>query len=101
MSERGDASVIDRKILDAASKLGDPYKVLNDHLKSYLIKRIVELTQIIRRFEKKYGVNFKEFEGRNLLDQLGHTWEVEEDYYEWDRAVTELERLEEILMELV
>jgi len=31
------------------------------------------------------------------LDKLGHTWEIEQDYYEWDRAVTELNKLKEII----
>ena len=92
--------ILGEEVIRAASKLGEPQEVLTNALKREVLGRILELNQVVRRFEERYGVNFKEFERRNLLDQLGHTWEVEEDYYEWDRAITELRKLEEVLRDL-
>lgn len=92
--------MFDEKVIKAASKLGEPQKVIVDILRDCVLRKIVELNQVVRKFERKYGVSFKEFEKRDMLNQLGHTWDVEENYYEWDRAVTELGKLEDVLMEL-
>jgi len=91
---------IEEKVIKAASRLGEPQEVLANALKKEILGRILELSHSVRGFEERYGVNLEDFEKRNLLDKLGHTWEVEEDYYEWDRAVTELRKLEEVLRDL-
>ena len=88
---------IKESVMQAASKLGEPQAVLANALRREVLGRILELNQIVRGFKERYGTSLEDFEEQDLLDQLGHTWEVEEDYYEWDRAVTELQKLEEIL----
>jgi len=80
-----------------ASKLGKPEEVLANALKKEAIAKVVELENIVEKMEKRFGVNLEEFEDQNLLDKLGHTWEIEQDYYEWDRAVTELNKMREIV----
>lgn len=92
--------ILGEKVIRAASKLGEPQEVLTNAMKREVLGRILELNQVVRGFEERYGTNLKEFEKRDLLDQLGHTWEVEEDYYKWDRAITELQKLEEVLRDL-
>ncbi|MBU0701571.1 hypothetical protein KKE26_09835 [bacterium] len=88
---------VEEKVRQTASKIGDPWTVLSNALKKDILVKLSELNQVVQRLEEKYGVNFEDFDKQNLLDQLGHTWDVEEDYYEWDRVVTELHKLEEIL----
>jgi len=85
------------KIADIASTLGRPEDVLFDALKRYIVMRIVEFEGVVKRMEEKYGVIFEQFEDRDMLSKLGHSWEVEQDYYDWDRAVTELGKFKEIL----
>lgn len=89
--------LLKEKVRQAASKLGDPQVVLTNALKREVLGKILELNQVVREFEKRYGASLEDFEKQNLLDRLGHTWEVEQDYYEWDRAATELQKLEEVL----
>lgn len=88
------------KLADIASKLGRPEDVLVDALKRYIVMRIVEFEGVVKRMEEKYGVMFEQFEDRDMVNELGHSWEVEQDYYDWDRAVTELGKFKEILKSL-
>lgn len=88
------------KLADIASKLGRPEDVLVDALKRYVVMRIVEFEGVVKRMEEKYGVIFGQFEDRDMVNELGHSWEVEQDYYDWDRAVTELRKFKEILKSL-
>lgn len=85
------------QLLDVASRLGTPEEVLANALKKDVMAKVIELENIIEKMEKRFGVSLEEFEKQNLLDTLGHTWEVEQDYYEWDRAVTELTKMKEIV----
>ena len=85
--------VVEEKVRQAASKLREPQVVLTNALRREVLGRILEFNQVVRGFEKRYGTSLEDFERQNLLDRLGHTWEVEEDYYEWDRGVTELRKL--------
>ena len=88
------------KIADIASKLGKPEEVLVNALKRGVMMSIVELEGVAKRMEEKYNVTFEQFEQRDMLNKLGHSWEVEQDYYDWDRAVTELKKFREILQSL-
>lgn len=92
--------LIAEKVIKAAAKLGEPETVLVSALKKEIMSKIVEFSNIVRKFEQKYKINLENFEQQDLLNKLGHTWTVEEDYYEWDRAMTELRNLEGILREL-
>jgi DNA-binding transcriptional regulator GbsR (MarR family) len=88
------------KIADIASKLGKPEEVSVNALKRGVMMSIVELEGVAKRMEEKYNVTFEQFEQRDMLNKLGHSWEVEQDYYDWDRAVTELKKFREILKSL-
>lgn len=88
------------KIADIASRLGRPEDVLVDLLKRYLVMRIVEFEGVVKSMEDEYGVTFEQFEEEDRLNKLGHSWEVERDYYDWDRAVTEVQKFKEMLKSL-
>ena len=88
---------IEEKVRQTDSKIGDPWIVFANALKRDILIKLLELNQIVRKLEEKYGVSFNDFDKQNLLDRLGHTWDIEEDYYEWDRVVTESHKLEETL----
>ncbi|MFW6111127.1 MAG: hypothetical protein ACOC6H_03730 [Thermoproteota archaeon] len=85
------------KIADVASKPGRPEDVLVDALKGYLVMRVVEFEGVIQKMEDRYGVTLEEFEERDMLDGMGHSWEVEQDYYPWDRAVTEVRQFNTLI----
>jgi len=44
---------------------------------------------MIKNFEKKYGMSFAEFSDSDLMKEPG--FEVEQDFFDWDMAVTGLE----------
>jgi len=88
------------RIADIASKFGNPEEVLGDSLKRYVVMRIVEFEGVVGKMEEKYGMGFEQFEERDMLNKLGHSWAVEQDYIDWDRAVTEVKKLKEILKSL-
>lgn len=62
--------------------------------------RILKYKMMVKSFESKYGMNFKDFDERGMVEKLGHTWDVEGDYFDWEMAVTELEHLKEALKRL-
>ena len=82
-------------ILDSdAGRFGITMDYARKHLKP------AKLESAVKRMEEKYGATFEEFEEGDMLSKLGHSWEVEQDYYDWDRAVTELKKFREILKSL-
>ena len=85
------------KLADIASKLGKPEEVLVNALKREVVMMVVELESVVKKMEEKYGATFEQFEEGDMLNKLGHSWEVEQDYYDWDRAVTELKKFRDIL----
>lgn len=48
---------------------------------------------IKRRFERKYQMDFFSFKNSDLMKTP--SWETEEDYFNWELAVTKLEELRE------
>ena len=50
---------------------------------------------MIKGFEKKYGITFDEFERRMNDSKPGFT--EEQDYYDWDMAITAGEDMEQEL----
>ncbi len=79
------AEIIDR--VEEGNGLDEKVKKLAD---KEINRRIAKYEMIIRRFEKKYGMKFSEFKEKNMVEKLGHTWEVERDFFDWELAETEL-----------
>ena len=53
-------------------------------------------------FEQRYGMDFQAFQEAWRKDQVAgkYSYEVERDYWEWEAAVTEEERLQQMLSSL-
>ncbi len=73
-------------------------------LKDYLERRLADCKEEIKRYEAKYGMSFEEFEKRirdkrfnEELEKKYGTIQVENDYFEWGGAVTDLQYLKEKL----
>jgi hypothetical protein len=69
------------------------WKVLSEHidLKTKLLKQRIET------FESKWGMTFKEFSERCGAGTLGkdpYAYEVESDFWEWEKAETLLQHYE-------
>lgn len=67
-------------------------------LKDWMRLKVQELEQKVAALEKKYGLEFEEFEDscRNGKLENPFSYEVEKDNWEWEAALTEKEDLEEM-----
>lgn len=63
-------------------------------------RRISRYEITARNFERKYKTTFDEFSKKDMVNKLGHTWEAERDFFDWEMAVTELKELKATLKEL-
>lgn len=68
-------------------------------IKDWLRLKLAEADARQRAFEKRYGMDFEAFQRAWQADLIPnrHTYEVESDYWEWEAAVTDQQRLVEML----
>lgn len=89
---------IDEEILHSIEKI-EPERSLNRSilrlLEKEVVKRITKYRLMIHVFEKKHGINFDEFEGR--IKDSKPAFSEEQDYYDWDLAITAKEDMEQEL----
>lgn len=75
-----------------------PDLALSLALKDLVRLRIKEAKSQIAEFEKKYSMSFQEFEAAwkdgKIADPYSHP--IEQDYFEWEAYVSELEGLQEM-----
>ena len=93
---------VSKDVVDAL-KLLERSKPVGEALKGLLVheveRRMRRYRLMVKVFEAKYRMSFREFE-QNAVEKLGHTWDVERDYFDWELATTELESLEKVLRRL-
>lgn len=82
------------KLLERSKPVGKALKGLMAH---EVERRIRRYRLMVKVFESKYKMSFREFDEQNAVEKLGHTWDVERDYFDWELATTELDSLEKIL----
>ncbi len=78
------------KLFDLISEKELKEVVLSEYERRLVLYRLID-----ERFKKKYGMNFTEFEKKNLVKEKGFSWEVEKDAMEWEHAVEGIESLQE------
>ena len=63
--------------------------------------KLKETQEQRERFEERYQMDFEAFKQAWNEDQIPnkHSYEVERDYWEWEAAVTDERRLQEMLEE--
>ena len=66
---------------------------IKDLVKQELIRKKTKYLFMVRNFEKKYGMQFMEFEQKNKNKKMNY--ETEKDYFDWDMALTALEDIKE------
>ena len=72
-----------------------PEKEIKEAVLSEYERRLVLYRLTDEQFKKKYGMNFTEFEKKNLVKEKGFSWEVEKDAMEWEHAVEGIVSLQE------
>lgn len=67
----------------------------------YMTMKVAALRETISSYEHKWGMTFNEFAQKcrdETLKESAYSWEVEQDYWEWERAVTLLRHYESLAM---
>ncbi len=66
-------------------------------LRDALEYRLEKIDEALEALERKYGMSFAEFEAQGRAQQLPNqfSYEVEQDYFEWDSLVTRKRKLQE------
>ena len=52
-----------------------------------LKRQLIEYKLIKKRLEKKYGTSFEEFKRNEIVKRENYSFEVEEDYCDWELAI--------------
>jgi transposase len=76
-----------------------PEEAMKLMIREYLEKKIAECKEEIEKFQRKYGMDFKEYE-RRLGREFSLSYEHEMDYARWGARLDELEDLEQHLGQL-
>jgi len=65
-----------------------------------LRRRLSEYILIDKIMRKKYGMGFEEFKAKNIVKEKGYSFEVENDYCDWELAVDGIETIKEKIKKL-
>lgn len=79
------------QLLTRATQTPDLETALWKVLSEYIELKTEHLNQTIARFEGKWGMSFDEFARRSAEGKLAkdiYSWEVEQDFWQWEQAVT-------------
>lgn len=94
----GTRVVTDHNLLDILSKL-EPDEDLDGSLRKLLIKKartdLIKYWLIDQRFRKEYGMDFSTFKASEPMKKP--VFKVEQNYFDWEMAVTMIEDLDETL----
>ena len=89
---------IDTEILNSIGKI-EPERSLDKSiirlLEREIVKRITKYGLMIHGYENKYRMTFDEFERKTRESK--HAFAEEQDYYDWDMAITASEDMEQEL----
>lgn len=78
-------------LLSQITETSDLETALRQVLAGYVAYKREELAAATRRLERKWGMTYSEFSERMVagaLDQDSFSFEVESDFWEWERAET-------------
>lgn len=77
-------------------KLADilPEKEIKEAVLGEYEKKIVLYKFTDEQLKKKYKMNFKEFDEKNVVREKGFSWNVEQDAMNWEHAVEGIRHLE-------
>lgn len=72
---------------------------IREIIKDSIEHRIYKIEQEIKALEKKYNMNFKEFENNFQMDKMPNQYgyETEKDYLEWEGLESRLKKYQSLL----
>lgn len=83
------------KVVQEVTGKKDEKEALGEILKNYVNERIAVCREKIQRFQEKYKMSFEEFHEK-LGEDLALSWEHESDAFDWEGALTDLEKLQKL-----
>jgi len=92
-----DSAALQRSVQRLFPEL-DPEEVLAELLLERASKNLVKYRTMVRAFEAKYSTDFETFRQRILDSEPA--FEVEQDYFDWEMAVTGIEDMQEEIVRL-
>jgi hypothetical protein len=92
-----DSAALQRSVQRLFPEL-DPEEVLAELLLERASKNLVKYRTMVRDFEAKYSTDFETFR-RRILDSEPAS-EVEQDYFDWEMAVTGIDDMQEEIAQL-
>ncbi|MCH7732914.1 MAG: hypothetical protein IIB44_10465 [Candidatus Marinimicrobia bacterium] len=94
---------VSKKIEDYANDLvpeGNIEFKFEKLIENELIRRLIRFRHVIRLLEKKYGMDFYTFREREVVKQMKYSFEVENDFCDWEMALDGIRTIEGQLKEL-
>ena len=85
--------------LERLEPTGDHNQSLAKVLLAHARRNLAKYGLMIKNFEKKYGMSFAEFSDSDLMKEPA--FEIEQDFFDWDMAVTGLEDMRQEIQLLV
>ena len=77
-----------------------PLTEIKEALVNEYRRRIIRCRMVDEEMKKKYGMNYQEFEERNVVKEGGYSWQVETDAMEWEHAIEGLRYAQKKLHEI-
>ncbi|KCZ71394.1 hypothetical protein ANME2D_02122 [Candidatus Methanoperedens nitroreducens] len=65
-----------------------------------LRRRLVEYKLMDKTFREKYKMDFDEFKQKGIVEESGHSFQVEEDYCDWELAIDGIQTISAELKKL-
>lgn len=87
------------ELLTRTAQTSDLETALWKILSEYVDMKRTALRERIAHYEQKWGMSFEEFSRRSRAGTLGediYAWEVEQDFWDWEQAVTLLQHYESL-----
>ena len=76
------------KAKTSAEKIeGIPIEEIREALINEYRRRRIRYKMVDEAMKKKYGINYAEFESRNMVRERKFGWDVESDSMEWEHAI--------------
>ena len=94
-------STTSKELLESLSRL-EPAKDTDESLRKLLVAKarsdLIKYEVMVKNFSKKYSMDFYEFKESKLMQEP--PFEVEQDYFDWELAITRLDEIREELGKL-
>lgn len=88
------------KELEGILEEGPIDKLIVKALINELRRKLSEYILIDREMRRKYRMSFEEFKAKNVVKEKGYSFEVENDYCDWELAVDGIKTIKEKIEKL-